>query len=251
MNGIVIGNSQVGSLKNGVAALEKELALQFYSVPGGNGPKLKMKQGRVVAAGKAPPIAGPRALEETGVLLSEYDFIIYSGWGLSALRAQNPAHLLNLFTLAEMSCARPTGQQLVSRGFLAAAINAEVRRIAGTAALQMLRRGFDGPIIVQPFPLPTSGVLNREDCSLSEQYGADAGAFLSWYYTQQYKVLQEITEEIGGATILLPYPDSDWLAAGFTPDEYAQGGDCWHMNAAHGGVVLVQAKEALAMHSVA
>lgn len=238
MNGIVIGNSQVGSLRGGAG--DNDLSLSFFSVPGGNGPKLQMDQGRVVAGGAATAMAEPEALVQSGVALSDYDYVIYSGWGISALRNQNAAHLLNRFTLAEMSLARPMEQQPVSRGFMAAAIDTEVRRIPGTAGLRMLRAAFDGPIFVQPFPLPTPLVLAREDCSLSEQYGPQSGAFLSWYYGEQYKVLQKVAQEIGGKMTLLPYPSEDWLAEGFTPKDYAQGGDCWHMNASHGALVLEQ-----------
>lgn len=247
MNGIVIGNSQVGALKSGYGAGDSGLSLSFFSVPGGNGPKLKMDQGRVVAGGAAAAMAEPEALVQSGITLSDYDYIIYSGWGISALRTQNAAHLLNRFTLAEMNLERGADQQPVSRGFMAAVIDTEVRRLPGTAGLRMLRAAFDGPIFVQPFPLPTPLVLTREDCSLSEQYGPQSGAFLSWYYTVQYKALQQVAQEIGGTTVLLPSPEEDWLAEGFTPKDWAQGGDCWHMNASYGALVLAQVRQAL-MH---
>lgn len=243
MNGIVIGNSQVGSLKSGYDAAKGDMSLEFFSVPGGNGPKLKMDQGRVVAGGAAAAIAEPKALVQSGIALNNYDYIVYSGWGISALRTQNAAHLLNRFTLAEMNLVRGADQQPVSRGFMAAVIATEVRRLPGTAGLRMLRAAFDGPIIIQPFPLPTPLVLTREDCSLSEQYGPQSGALLSWYYTAQYTVLSDVAQEVGGNTVLLPYPEENWLTEGFTPKEYAQGGDCWHMNAAHGSLVLAQVQQ--------
>ncbi len=245
MNGIVIGNSQVGALKSGYAAVKGDMSLAFFSVPGGNGPKLKMDQSRLFAGGAQAAMSDPVDLGEMGVSLNDYDYIIYSGWGLSALRSKNAAHLLNRFTLAEMSVARPMGQQPVSRGFMTAAIRTEVGRIPGTAGLRMLRRAFDGPIIVQPFPLPTPLVLTREDCSLSEQYGAQTGAFLSWYYAAQYDALQEVSQEIGGNTVLLPYADTNWLAEGFTPKDYGMGGDCWHMNESYGELILTQVQQAL------
>lgn len=37
------------------------------------------------------------------------------------------------------------------------------------------------------------------------------------------------------------------LAEGFTPKDWAQGGDCWHMNAGYGALVLAQIRQAL-MH---
>lgn len=238
MKGIVIGNSQAGALREAAGKTDK---FDFYSIPGGNGPNLIRKNKRFFPANSGVTIfSAPSHLSNEGINLENYDYIIYSGFGLSAPRNQNRNHLLNQLVLAELAQEVFYTQQSVSRAFMASAIRITLESMPVTWTLKAICRVFSGKILVQPFPLPTASVFARTDNNLLKNYGDKKNEFLSWYFAEQYFSMCEIIKQMPNNAVLLEYPNSEWLEKGFTPDEFSRGGDCWHMNAMYGELVLQQ-----------
>lgn len=244
MKTLVIGNSQVGALRLAADNHPRDAEFDFLSLPGGNGPKLVFDGSRVSPPKEASIVkARPEALE-AGVDLSGYDALVFSALGLSAPRAVNPQHLLHRFRVAGFAASAPE-VPVVSRAFMAEMMTVGLSRMPAMQSLRGLAARFDGPIVVQPFPIPNELLRDRgaEDTPVPGDYGAALGAFQSWYYTTQWQAMSALVTGCGDHVRLLDYPDAAWLAAGFTPAEFAQGRDCWHMNADYGVRVLGQVLE--------
>lgn len=244
MKTLVIGNSQVGALRMAADAHARGAEFDFLSLPGGKGPKLVFDGSRVVPPKGAEMIkAHPEALA-SGVNLAGYGALVFSALGLSAPRAVNAQHLLNRFRVAGFATSAPE-VPVVSSAFMAEMIAAALARMPATQSLRGLAARFDGPVLVQPFPVPNELLRDRdpEDTALPGDYGDALGAFQSWYYTTQWQAMSALVAGCGDHVRLLDYPEADWLAAGFTPAQFAQGRDCWHMNANYGARVLDQALE--------
>lgn len=249
---LVIGNSQVGALRMAAEDHPQGDSIDFLSLPGGNGPKLDFDGSRArPPEGTDMVKARPEALAR-GVDLSGYDAVIFSALGLSAPRANNPHHLLNRFVVAGFAPVRPEARG-VSRAFMAEMIAVTLRRMPAAGSLRAIAERVSCPVVVQPFPVPNALLQTRgpEDTRLPGQYGDALGVFQAWYYAAQWQALAALVAELGDHVTLLPYPDPDWLAAGFTPAEYAQGRDCWHMNADYGRRVLDQALAAAGLAATA
>jgi hypothetical protein len=248
MKALVIGNSQVGALRMAAEDHPRGAAFDFLSLPGGNGPRLVF-DGQTVRPPEETGMvkARPETLAQ-GVDLAAYDLVVFSALGLSAPRAGNGQHLLNRYRVAGFGAAGAAGEPAVSRGFMAEMIAAALARMPAAQSLRALAGRFSGPVVVQPFPIPNallqdSGASPRPEqrCDLPARYGAALWPFMGWYMGAQHGAMAALVASCGDHVTLLDYPDPDWLAAGFTPAEYAQGRDCWHMNAAYGARVLDQA----------
>lgn len=246
MKGLVVGNSHVGALRLAKRHCPQSVSIDYLSLPGGNGPKLRF-QGRKVLPGDNVTMinAEPKALAE-GADLSTYDFVIFSALGLAAPRANNPEHLLNRYLVAGFSESSPQ-HPVVSRGFMAEMIDAALRRIPAKHGLYRLAETFTGPIMVQPFPIANALLSTRgpDVTMLPTRYGATLWKFQGWYYRAQFAAMRALLLECGDHVRLLDYPEPGWLDAGFTPEAYAQGRDCWHMNAEYGTRVFDQVLDAL------
>lgn len=243
--GLVIGNSQVGALRMADAHFAPKASVEYLSLPGGNGPKLRFQDGRVLPDQAAKLIKAEPDHLANGAVLAEYDFIVFSALGLAAPRAENAGHIANRFQVAGFApsiASKADDRAFASKGFMAEAIGASLRRMAASHSLRALAQNFKGPIYVQPFPIPNELLAGRDDSTtfLPGRYGYALGQFQGWYHRVQFDALADLVGTCGDHVRLLEYPDESWLTSGFTPKSYAQGQDCWHMNDSYGALVIGQ-----------
>ena len=100
--GLIVGNSHAAALK--LAAAEDEaVAYDIFAIEGGGGPSLRVENARIFAKNpKASIFTTVADAKERGVLVSDYDFAVFSAFGIAALRKQSPNPLVNI-QLADLS----------------------------------------------------------------------------------------------------------------------------------------------------
>ena len=237
----IIGNSQAAALKKAVDAgiwqAQVPVTFETYAIPGGRGPHLGIREGRIYPVKNAKRLLTDiDGAADAGLDLSGYDAVLYSAAGLPAHRLQFDFHPLNKIADASLITNRPEHKrQLGSSAIFVATIAAEIAKIDSTRTLEVLRSLYDGPIYVQGWPLPSPNLINRDDTDLPTLYGDNLGRFLSTYYGVQRTALAKACDAAG--TTLLPLAIKESLTTGFTPLDYCSG-EPWHMNERYGEIVL-------------
>ena len=240
---LVAGNSQASMLKvawdRAPAARPAGLELYFHVTPGGQGPYMTVEDGRIAVTAQDPnfpPYAAPP--ETTGMPLSDFDAVVISALGYvsGGSRFNNP-----LTTLAAMPDFGPRGAlataELVSPACYAEMLQAGLADQHGLRFLRALGAGYDGTIVVQPFPYPSDALVGLAEWDMTRNYADPLGA---------HRVLQgardaalETLCAAAGAT-LMPCPDPAWRAAGLTPADLMRDTDHVHPTLRHGALVLEQ-----------
>lgn len=250
---LVIGNSQVAALRAAVADALPEGRTGaarhggndylFYAQFGGGGPNLYARDGRLAAprvlTGSFTTIPDGRV--EDGLALEGFDAIVVSAVGLRADRS-DPRHLLSGPDVADLAVA--PGVRSVSRGLFARMVGFETVDAPQWRAILAIRSLFSGPLLFQPFPLPTEGVLARDDFASARRYGPRTGEFLALYYREMMRATRANAAALSPPAVVMPHPDPAWTEAGFTAAAYGTR-DPWHMNAHYGALVLDQVAAAL------
>jgi hypothetical protein len=225
----VIGNSQVGSLKAGYGVLNNSSYIaSFWSIPGGGGPNIKIKNNKILAAsGFSDRVRTDiQLLSDRELDISRFDAVLLSGIGIPAIRKQNNTinskYLAAEFIENEMLIDR----QVLSKAVFSEIINNALQNLNSFKNITKIESIFKKKIYIQMFPMPTPDVEDQTDFDL-QHYGRNLGGFLSWYYEQQSLIIKG---HIRYKNIsLVKYP-SNWIESGFTPIEYASQKDAWHMN---------------------
>lgn len=247
---LVVGNSQAAALRLAVAdtlprgavgpARHGPIEVFFYVLPGADGPKLRRDGPRL-----KPKTADRDAVTTIGEAVAEgvdptaFDAVLVSAAGLPPDRGR-PGHVVTDLTLAEFAPGAETG---VSRAVFARAMVATYGAGNAWKSITLVREAFRGPLLIEPWAMPTAGVLTGGESAAVARYGASD--FFPWYVEAQKAMLAElIARDLGEAT-LLPHPRATG-EAGFTADAFRTG-DPWHMNGRYGALVLDAAVAALGL----
>lgn len=243
MKGLVFGNSHVGAVRLGWDQ-SRSIDLDFYSIPGGGGPNVHLKDGRIFPNRKdAKLLSTIEGVHDGGLDLSGYDYVVFCSLGLGAVREAFPSNILRKLSLAEFMRPESGETMPVSRAFLDKAVREAFSKLMAVAALRAARTVFDGPILCAPTPIPVVPELEKNH-PLRRVYGPDIADFTAWFAATQLEIIGEFADTLG--LKVLDYPDLAWVAAGSTPGEYiCTTNDPWHMNAAYGRLVLDQVRSAL------
>lgn len=232
----VIGNSQVGALKQGYDSLnDLTYRASFFSIPGGGGPRLDIKDNAI----SIPEKLSMRV--ETDIIplpsdrldISEYDAILLSGVGIPAIRNTNNTISRKYLVAGFIENRKDVDRQVLSKDVFSILVEKEVHRSPSFLNIIKISSIFNKKIYVQQFPLPTPIVSSQPDFDL-QCYGENVGAFLSWYYQKQINAM-----EVGVSrenVLIINYPQ-EWLEVGFTPVEYSSH-DAWHMNKEFGSYFM-------------
>jgi hypothetical protein len=247
---LVVGNSQAAALRRAVAdslppgatgpAHHGPFAVSFYVLPGADGPKLRRDGGRL-----KPKTADRDALTTVGGAVADgidptvFDALLVSAAGLPPDRGR-PGHVVTDLTLAERV---PDAEAGVSHALFARAMVASYAAGNAWKSITLLRGTFPGPLLVEPWALPTAAVLTRGESAAARRYGP---AFFAWYGEAQDAMLTElVARDLPGAR-LLHRPSAAAGSPGFTADAFRTG-DPWHMNGDYGRLVLAEAAAALGL----
>ena len=248
MNILVVGNSQVACLKvaHGLfPEITQGLAkISFYCLPGGWGPSVVVKNGRLaIIEGSTnkdyPPFADPPDTPDRPI--EEYDTIVVSALGLIVNGFDVSYDLMWRGTLHEFTPKEnPLSDRPISRSCYREIIRHEFSRQHGFELLRHLRKTYRGQIIVQPFPRVSAEARERSDWCLNRIYEDSIGAhhFFSGIRDQ---FLEELSAEL--SLDLLPYPEDGWLNDHFTPAEFFEQTDGIHPGSRYGKLVLEQIVE--------
>ncbi len=239
--GLIVGNSHAAALK--LAAAEDEtMAYDTFAIEGGGGPSLRVENARIFAKNpKASIFTTVADAKERGVLVSDYDFAVFSAFGIAALRKQSPNPLVNI-QLADLSPHLDRGPS-VSYAIYRDCLRELLSKYDAFDAIHAIRRIFSGYILVQQAPIPASGVISQDDSPLTDQYGPRVSAFTKWLYASQKEIIGEFFGNMAG--VVPVFVPEQWIEEGFTPREYATL-DAWHMNGQYGKFVLRQVRDELA-----
>jgi hypothetical protein len=245
---LITGNSQAGCLKR---ALDSSSEDQYPSlkkadwivVPGGWGPSLKLNNERIEIHNfdpRHPPRYHPSE-SILNTLVGEYDLIVVSALGYidGGFKYLNP-----ISTIANIS---PAGLEVRDDSIAPVPVSGscfyEIAAakfcpgMVGFNFLRQLRNSFGGKIIVQPFPLLSEEILNRDDWHLARIY-KDPVAANQFMLKIKDDFLSSICSEL--SCCLLSYPNSQWREAGFSPREYIHAYDCHHPTDSYGALILAQ-----------
>lgn len=174
----VIGNSHVAALLSAKSGFPN-VSFDFYAVPGGGGPNLKVKSGRLYPINDKTEVRSTiQNVDSLGLCIDEYDAILLSGVGMTAARKSvNNIHN-NIIASSFLSASIDIGkihQVLVSRDLYSIALEAQVRKLACIKTLETICKIYSKMILVQIFPLPSPSVVERND--FSRHYGNNLGSF--------------------------------------------------------------------------
>lgn len=224
----VIGNSHVGSLKEGYDLLDDKFFMaSFWSIPG-SGPRIKIENNKIIASQnklerRVVTDIQPHPGKELDI--SSYDAILLSGVGIPAIRKQNATINSKYLAAGFIDSEIPIDRQVLSRELFSRIIKNSLQNLSSFQNISKIESIFNKEIYIQLFPMPTPGVVKQADFD-AHYYGRNLGSFLSWYYLQQRLVIEEHIRNKNISLVL--YPD-DWVKTGFTPIEYHRR-DSWHMN---------------------
>lgn len=245
MRGLILGNSHVGAVREGWVE-SRPIDVDFYAVPGAQGPNLKLDDGLFFPARKNGLVRSTvEGARDAGLDVRGYDYIVFCNLWLGAVREEFTWHVLRQLSLGEFS--RPDIEETmpVSRAFLHQAIVQSFSNMPAAAALRAIRTVYDGPVMCVPGPIPVVEALEKAH-PLRRIYGKDLAAFMAWSADTQIKIFRDFAEPLGYT--VLDYLDPSWCATGSTPTEYVStDNDPWHMNAAYGSRVIKQVQETLAI----
>jgi hypothetical protein len=219
----IIGNSHVGALKNGYELIKenRQVAIDFYSIPGGGGPNLMFSDDRVVNT--ISSIRTTVELGGEGLALNDYNIILLSGVGIHAIRNSNK-HILQSNLLSEFIINEQ--DKGFSKSLLKEMLKEFFFMMPSVINIEKISSVFNGKLYIQMFPIPTSVLFEQSDFNLPYDKKSIMN-FISWYYTIQEEFLYEVTKQRVNIEFI-PYP-KDWIASGRTPSDYATN-DAWHMN---------------------
>ncbi len=247
MKGLVFGNSHVGAVRRAWDD-NSSVDVDFYAIPGGVGPHVKLEAGRIYPNDEKQPRSSIKGVEKRGLDLSRYDFIAFCSLGLGALRQKTPMdRILRQISLAEFTQPQSNETLPVSRAYMYKAVQNAVLGLSGAESLRVVRSVFDGPIVCAPKPIPVLSAM-EETHPLRRVYGGHVADFTTWFATAQSKIVNGFAETLGIDAV--GYPDPAWVDAGGTPDQYAgRSDDPWHMNPAYGALVVQQVQGWIEGHS--
>lgn len=223
---LVIGNSQVGALKEGYYSIQDNyLNANFWSIPGGGGPNIDIDaSGNLLGS---EHVISDCLLHNTDSLqFRDYDILLISGVGIPAIRTSNEtlhrSAVPASFATGDLSSLK---RSLVSQNCYAEMVRYSIALYPSFQNIHKIRNNYSGRLMVQMFPLPTKGVFSQSDSDM-DVYGDHALSFLAWYYKLQNSILLEECRRLGAE--LIEYPSS-WMDQGLTPDQFSSN-DAWHMN---------------------
>ena len=252
MKVLIAGNSQAGCLKK---AFDKTCKNRFVAistadwivVPGGNGPYLRIENNKIKITAfdsRFPPRTSPN----NDILANDinyYDSIIISALGYvdGGFYYDNKIATDTFFPISsiERNNSNPNEYPISENCFKDVAMN-KLSMHPGFSFYNQLREFYKGTIFVQPFPMLSSKVKDRDDWHLAKLY-KDPIAATHILLDMKDKHLRNICNHKN--TILLPYPNQSWRLAGFTPSEYILESDYLHPNERYGELILVQIEELL------
>lgn len=239
---LVIGNSHVAALK--AAGAPDGLEVDWFAIPGGYGPALRVEGARVWPA---DPAAKPSMLLHRpadpfdGLDLSCYQQVLFSAAGPPAARAAFVRHPFVALSLAAWADpAVDHGPARVSQAVWRLALERALHPQHGVRALLDLAAVLGERLTVQPVPLPSARAVDLDGGWLRHRYGSEAGAAVAWAWSVQHQCLRERVARCAPSVRWLSLPDPDWLQTGFTPSALADPADAWHMNADYGATVMRQ-----------
>jgi hypothetical protein len=247
---LVIGNSQAAALRLAVApslppgasgpATHGALTVYFYVLPGADGPKLRRDGDRL-----RPKTADRDAMTTIdgdvagGVDPRAFDAVLVSAAGLPPDRGR-PGHVVTDLTIAALA---PERQEGVSHAVFHRTMVATYGAGNAWKSITLIREASPGPLLIEPWAMPTRDVLTRRESAAVDRYGGHR--FFAWYAAAQRAMLEElVARDLGEATVL-PHPPAAAGEPGFTADAFRTG-DPWHMNGRYGALVLELAAAALA-----
>jgi len=233
----VIGNSQVGALKQGYDSLnDLTYKASFFSIPGGGGPNLYIKNGLISIPEKfSMKVKTDIALSSFERFdISEYDAILLSGVGLPAIRKQNETVNRHYLAAGFIENRKGVDKQILSRDVFSILVKKAVNESPSFLNINKISSIFKKNIFVQQFPLPTPSVSRQPDFDL-QCYGQNVGKFLSWYCRKQTHAMESSLNQEN--ILILNYP-KEWLEVGFTPIQYQSENDAWHMNKQFGAYFM-------------
>lgn len=238
MKGLILGNSHVAALRAAFSRNQR-LDLDFFAIPGGVGPRIRIDQGRLFSDQKLATVhSNIGNVEVDGLDLSCYDYVLVSSLGVAAVRADF-SHPYRQFVLAGLGVPIDPDAIPLSADIVEIATTATIREQAGIEAVRKLADAFAGQIVCATRPLPAVAKLEADN-PLAKIYGNKILSFLRWHAATQPKVIRTILNEISSDIMMLDTPNPTWVNAGSTPVEYCLTNDAWHMNADYGDVVLDQ-----------
>lgn len=237
----VIGNSQVGALKQGYDSLnDPTFRASFFAIPGGGGPYLDIKDNAV----SIPEESSPRVITDIVPMpsdrfdISKYDAILLSGVGGPAIRNTNNCVGSKYLVAGFIENRNYVDRQVLSKDVFSISIEKELHRSSSFLNINKISSIFNKKIYVQNFPLPTPIVLSQSDFDM-QCYGKNVGEFLSWYYKKKINAMEAGVNREN--VMILNYPQ-EWLEDGFTPIKYSSQ-DAWHMNKEFGSYFMGQLLE--------
>lgn len=242
MKGLFFGNSHIGAIRSGYS-IKSALDVDFYAVLGGGGPNVNLEGGRVYPKNQNAIVHSTiEDVQDEGLDLSGYDYIVFCSLGFSAVRDANKGNPLLYYLLAEFAKPGSADIRPVSRAVLGQVMRRFFYNQPAIKTLSMLKSQLGAQILCAPFPIPVVSELQEGD-PLRRFYGASVADFTMWYSEFQSELVREFTD--AQDINYLDYPEPTWVGAGSTPKEYVSPTDAWHMNSAYGRLVLDQVAAAL------
>ena len=236
----IIGNSHAGAFKQALMHEPERYphTFDFYIQRGGDAPRLELRDNRL------HPVAGPNPMSLSpgdfhgGFDPTPYEAVLFVSAGLPAQRKMYRKHLLNNFVHAGFAAQPYQNHQSVSGEVLALMMAHRLLQQPSMRSLQLVRSVFAGRLVIVTSPLPGSGLgEGRFVCDLPAQYGARLTDFMSWYYSQQIRIISAEADRL--EAMILP-PPAPFLAAGVTPDEFCSP-ERWHMGRDYGHLMIADA----------
>lgn len=250
---LVLGNSHATCLaqayRRGRDGIGEIGELFFWVSPGGGGPSMGARDGRIVILKEHPvyrPYQWPDGVD--GMPLATFDAILISALGHLDCGALEGSGHLGLGALAEFGPRTAAAElELVSDRCYRAMLRASFAGQLGYRFVRELRDAYAGPIIVQPFPYPSETLKEDDGWGLRALYDDHCGAH-DFLVAERDLFLRETCAAIG--LDLLPHPVRR-PGGSFTPARLMRPTDAMHGNGAYGALVLRQLDAALSLRSAA
>jgi hypothetical protein len=221
--------------------------LDFWVLPGGGQPSVIFESGRLKAA---PIVGGVKVLTTIAAAkesldISPYQLLIVSACGITAAQNEWIQRKPDVHPLGYLKCSgwfdgeEPETLKLISSAMFEAAVESHVRQTASLKCAELLVRHFEGPILLQPWPAPSTLVRADPNWFVNRWYGARAREVWKAFFDAQWRALNAIPTTLGPRVAVLPYPAPHIIRNAFT-DESLTAHDPWHGNPEYGSLVLEQ-----------
>lgn len=245
---LVIGNSQAACLYSAFNSPHSSISLlkdaDWIIAPSGQGPSIILENGCARASSLDQSLR-LRMHPSDSVLKKQvynYDLIIVSALGWfdgghqwSTSITHGHTHLPSTFRLCNNR-----EFNVISHRCFQEVIFARLSQMPGFRFLNQIKEIFKGKIIVQPFPLISSGILERHDWKLSSTYEDPVGTY-HYFLDLKDRYLVKVCEPDN--CFLLGYPDSSWRKSGFTPEQFIRDPTFLHPSVEYYRLVLNQLDE--------